>query len=249
MVKKVRVSVKDSISSRPHKSAHLNTKPAVETLNFAPPMTKADEPKAEHHVERVIQPPSEKLRMTAKKSGVDPLKVTMIIVFSIIIAFWSLIFILSIQVSTGPKQVERNITVIYYRSLNLSFQNLIDITDTTYSADTSVLGYLREEQSEGGVLRYILDDNKNRIPATIIAEHPEVYEKLFADTTKQVYNISGTYKYSSGRFIIEIGTLNPTKKPLVEIKEKRLDNITVGDKAGIRINLANGWMKISNAIM
>ncbi|MGV8140938.1 MAG: hypothetical protein ACP5NW_00700 [Candidatus Woesearchaeota archaeon] len=240
MVKKSETSKKRNNSSE---SIQTDIKPAVETLNF-PPLTVIDKP--EHHSEKPpAQNISDRSNIPPKKSGIDPLKITMIVVFGIIIVFWGLVLVLSIQISTGPKQVERNVTVIYYKPMNLSFEKLMSITDTTYSSNVSIIGYIGEESPN----RYILDDFNNRITATIIDERLDAYSILFANNSKQVYNITGNYRYSSDRFSIEVNALTPIRKPLVEIKEKKLDNMTEGDKAGIKINLATGWVKIAQVII
>jgi hypothetical protein len=239
MVKGKRVSKKVSISPKPIEP--VNIKPAVETLNIAPPVAKVEEPKIEHHAEKppVIQPILKKSE--TKKLSFDPLKVTMIVVFSAIIIFWSLVLILSIHISTGPKQVEKNVTLIYYKPVSISLQRLIEVTDTANPIGTDILGYLRMN----GSTMYMWDDYKNIIPVTV---PPEEYGKL-SNNSRQLYNISGTYRYSTDKFIFEINKLTPIKKPLIEMKEKTLSNITEGEKAGVKINLANGWLKISNAIM
>jgi hypothetical protein len=239
MTKNKRTSIQNEHDPGPATPIHPETKPALEKLDFTS-HSDMKEPNIEHHVET----PTNKRPLSninVSKSSIDPLKITMIVVFSVIIAFWVLVLILSIQISAGPRQVEKNVTAIFYKPLNISLQRLIDITDTTNPLDINILGYIKI----GGPTIYISDDNMNIIPVTIPSEE---YSKL-SNNSKQLYNISGTYRYSSEKFVFEIRTLAPTKKPLIEQREIRPENVTVGSKAGVKINLADGWIKISEAIM
>ncbi|HYD02984.1 MAG TPA: hypothetical protein VEC16_01680, partial [Alphaproteobacteria bacterium] len=152
-------------------------------------------------------------------------------------------------ISFGPKIVEKNVTLISYTPVKTSFERFSQISGPSYSEETSVLGYLRLEtttNANGGetTTRYVVDDYDNKIRLIV----DDKYSTHFSVNSKITYNVSGLYHNTLNGYVLDVENIVKQNRELVETSTQRLENVTEGDKAGIKISLSQGWGKISNVL-
>jgi len=187
------------------------------------------------------------------------LKIVALVIGACIIIFWIIVMLASIHINTGPKIAERNVTVLYYEPILLSFDNLLNITDKTYIANVSILGNIKEETIVTSdvttrTTKYLVDVNQNKITLVLGLRQVSDYSSLFVTNTTsvKVYNITGIYHYSFDRYIIDVTTITEVanvtqngKKFLREIRKQQMENITEGDeKFGMTFNIERGIVRV-----
>jgi hypothetical protein len=175
-----------------------------------------------------------------------------------ILLFWLAVIFYSVTIYTGPKVVERNVTILYYEPIKSSFERFIVINDTSYVENVSLVGYIRKEAINNSNtmknVTYVVDINQNKIPLFLTSEQIIEYDALFIDSNPnlRVYLINGIYHYNSGEFIISVVNITSIgdvsfngKKFLREVRKQQMENMTEGEeKPGISFNLEKGIMKM-----
>jgi len=204
--------------------------------------------------EKININPAESEMIEGHEKESNFVKIIGITLFTLMGLFWLIVIVLSISVSPGPHEVERNVTTISYVGEKISFSNLMNITDIAYKENITALGYLRKESAPEGALEtihnYIVDDNGNKIKVSFkYANITAAYDNLFVmnKTTKKTFNITGTYKFSMGSgFILDVSNITAQDKKLSEVRSFIIQNVTEGPNAGIRFNIAWGMKKVTN---
>ncbi|HEY9701430.1 MAG TPA: hypothetical protein V6C58_03240, partial [Allocoleopsis sp.] len=122
------------------------------------------------------------------------------------------------------------------------------ITGPNYSEFVTILGYLRKEtvnkDNVASTTKYIVDDYGNKLRVISNSEHDE----LFTTNSRYTYNVSGLYHNTLSGYVLDIENITKQPRVLIEIKEQRVENITIGRKAGIYFDLSDGWEKIFDII-
>jgi len=265
-VSKKKASSRSHISS--HKSNHktkkhiIHTKPAVEILDVAPVQQQTINPARnealnfEQSTQRInVEPaPIFKDDTLQTEEPVKPAKVYSIFkilaiaVCCIVVIFWIALAILSIEINSGPKIITQNVSVTTYAFTNISLERFMNITDIKYSENVAQLGYLSEETTSNGFIKkYLVDDNGNRIELLLDAyAQDREYEKLFimGNMTKQLYNVTGTFRFKMNGFVIEVENITKGYKDLKATSVWRMENLTTDDRKGITFDVARGVNKI-----
>ena len=176
------------------------------------------------------------------------LKMVGIILCVIIMLFWLVLAILSTEYNSGPKIVQKNVSVTSFTTTTASFDKFMNITDVKYIADVSQIGYLRQEVTDKGITKkYLIDDRGRKIELMLRGlSQGEQYDSLFVtdETSKQLYNVSGIYRYEMNRFVIEVDTIVTAEKKTTEKTEWRVENITTDDVKGFTFSIARGVNKL-----
>ncbi|MGV8087108.1 MAG: hypothetical protein ACP5N1_05760 [Candidatus Woesearchaeota archaeon] len=194
------------------------------------------------------------------------LKIFGISLVLVIILFWIIVLVLSINIYTGPKLVERNVTLLSYAPIDMSFERLLKINDTSYTESLSLLGYLYEENITKNISnniyenkstdtnKYLVDINNNKILLMLDDTQIEDYDKLFSENKDifSVYNVTGKYFYNTSTYIIDVDTIIKMnniiyngKKLLKEVRIQKMENISEGEETpGISFNIERGIVKV-----
>jgi hypothetical protein len=211
------------------------------------------EPKAIYVPEPKLNIPESKKYPERESKAV---KIIGTILCCIVILFWLMVLILSTQISNGPYTVEKNISTISKVPVSLIFDERLSTLNT--AEVISLYGYLRKEITikEGNGINsstleyYIMDDNGKKIAVIIKPSQKIEYERLFTNNSnvKTTYNVTGVYRYSIGKYIMEADSIKPYSKTYIEKTESRIENVTIDVKRGITFNVTKGWTKISAMI-
>ncbi len=176
------------------------------------------------------------------------LKMVGIILCIIIMLFWLTLAILSTEYNSGPKIIQKNVSVTSFTFTTVSFSKFDNTTDVKYNQKVDQLGYLRQEVNDKGITKkYLMDDRGRKIELMLRGiSQGEQYDNLFVmdETSKQVYNVSGIYRYELNKFIIEVDEIILAEKKMVEVSEWRVENMTTDDVKGFTFNIARGVNKL-----
>jgi hypothetical protein len=256
--------VKKKVSKKNISHTHKTKKPAIkkaeipviqevvspEIKTFEPPVQKINiEPSASILKEMEIKP-EEKIEV--KESPIhhesNILKIIGIGLCVLIFLFWLGLAILSTEINSGPKLVEKNVSVTTFNITTVSFNRFNNITDIKYTERVNQLGYLREELNDKGITKkYLVDDRGRKIELMLrgISQGAQ-YDELFVmeDTSKQLYDVTGIYRFEINRFFIEVDSITTAEKKMTQNIIWRMENITTDDVAGITFSIARGVNKI-----
>ena len=191
----------------------------------------------------------EKIIIPEKKAdGSLIVKILAIIICSIVVLFWIGLAIMSIEINPGPHIVSRNVSVTTYYYDPISFDRLMNISDVKYSEMLTQKGYLREEKTDKDFIKkYIVDDKGNKIELIMVGiSQGNQYDNLFVtnETSRNPYNVTGTFRFEINRYIIEVDNITPETKVMKEASVWRMENLTTDDIKGVTFNIARGVNKI-----
>jgi len=256
-------------------STNNNTNvPAVEQLNIAPPNMVQEKLQSTQQSAALVEEKSPEIKMiepaakyvnelSKPKSEIESkiLKILGIGLCSLVVIFWLAVLMMSIQVHSGPKVVEENVTLITQVPVKFSFDEMIN--EQNGSSIISLQGYLRRKiidtTPKGSTINssrevfYILDDTGENITVMIKLSQRADYEKLFTNNSKvkTAYNITGVYSYKLppiGEYILDISDIEPFTRKLVEESTTVMENVTIDDTTGVAINITRGWTRVSSII-
>ncbi|MGV8171769.1 MAG: hypothetical protein ACP5OA_03700 [Candidatus Woesearchaeota archaeon] len=174
------------------------------------------------------------------------IRFTVLIITILLLAFWCILLAMSIQ-TTVDKTVERATTITVNEPVDMSIERYVK-NASLYLGYISVIGLLREEEVNGGsvnyVYRYIIDEDGNRIKLVDSRDFKDHDLKfLLGETSKETYNVSGTYKYINYEYIIDITSIIRQDRPMHEVEVNKLENVTI-KVPGFKIDIIEGWNRI-----
>jgi hypothetical protein len=236
--------------SHHEKTTSKNSQGGAELLEFKKKIPHLDEElvniKSEENI-KIDTSKAEKI-LDSKEDSPTWIKIIALIMFSGIILFWIMIIALSLSISTGQKIVERNVTAITYSPVKTNFSEYTLISEPSYSENVHLLGYLRKETITTGNIasttKYITDDFGTKL--RVISDSK--YDELFTENSRYTYNVSGVYHNTLSGYVLDADNITKQARKLVEYREQRLENVTVGRKTGIYIDLSEGWEKLFKII-
>jgi hypothetical protein len=259
MVKKVSKK-KTSSSSHKAKKHITHTKPAAEQLNVEPVVQQINKP-IQNVTLNVEQPihiepasifkddtPEISVKSERHEDGSNIIKIFAIILCCIVVLFWIGLSILSIEINPGPRVITKNVSVTTYGYAPISLAKYMNINDVKYSEEIREIGYLRQERTDKDLIKkYVVDDNGNKIELMLRGiSQGEKYDNLFHTglTSKEIYNISGTFRFEVNRYVIEVDNITVEYRALKEFNKWSMENITTDDVKGVTFDIARGVNKI-----
>jgi len=189
--------------------------------------------------------PAPKLVSTGKG-----IKLVFAIVSILILAFWIILISASI-VTNVDRTVERNTTVTIIEPITMNYSRYTQATGAVANADTSLLGYLREEAvtderaAADRVYYYVVDDFGNKLELIMGSLDKQAHDLKFKSgvTSEVTYNVTGTFKYdqfSAKKYTFDVDNIVRQDRPTHTVEIERIENVTIKG-VGFRIEIAKGW--------
>jgi len=181
------------------------------------------------------------------------IKLVFVIVSVLILSFWIILISASI-VTNVDRTVERNTTVTIIEPITMNYSKYTQATGAVANADTSLIGYLREEvvtderAAADRVYYYLVDDFDHKLELIMGSLDKSAHDLKFKSgvTSDVTYNVTGTFKYdqfSAQKYTFDVDNIVRQDRPTHTVELEKIENVTIKG-VGFRIEIAKGWNTI-----